>query len=96
MNRELDMKNMKYIHTTYRVGKSCIECPFFRLESSINCAYAWCAAPDLDRAINNDITSRFGMELKVSGEFSRRSIIDAKRPKWCPLRVGDFIITQNE
>lgn len=90
MNKTKTSKNIPMINV---VGNSCLECPFFSLESHGNSASGSCNAPDLDRALDNDRKSYVTTELKITGKYSSNSIIKVPRPKWCPLSIGDAIIT---
>lgn len=76
-----------------RVGNSCLECPFFELESHGNAASGTCNAPDNDRACDKNFKGYGLTELKITGKYSSDSIISVPRPKWCPLNIGDAIIT---
>lgn len=76
---------------------TCIGCPFFifELAGKLN-AHAYCHAPDLTRAIDHDLPNNSLRELKISGKFGSNSIIKCPRPKWCPLNIGDAIITSRK
>lgn len=92
------MKNIKkhkekHIPMIEYVKDSCLECPFFQLESHGNSASGSCHAPDLDRAIDNKRKSMSCTELKITGRYSSNSIIKVPIPDWCPLKIGDAIIT---
>lgn len=76
------------------VGDSCLDCPFFELRNNRNSASGQCNAPDLDRFLDNPkLKDRKKNELAITGKYSGRNIIKVPRPDWCPLNIGDAIIT---
>lgn len=93
------MKNKKskitqHIPFIIYVKKSCLGCPFFELKSHGNSASGTCNADDLERSIDfNTKEKASGHELKITGRYSSSSIIKVPRPKWCPLTIGDAIVT---
>ncbi len=83
----------KHIPMILKVKDSCLDCPFFIFESHGNSASGRCDAPDLDRAIKHNRRRMGNTELKITGKYSSHSIIKVPIPKWCPLRIGDAIVT---
>lgn len=83
----------KHIPMILEVKDSCLGCLFFTLESHGNSASGDCNAPDLDRAIDTKRKSVRNTELKITGKYSSNNIIKVPIPKWCPLKIGDAIIT---
>ena len=76
------------------VGDSCLECPFFELRNNRNSASGGCNAPDLDRFLDNPkLKDKKKHELAITGKYSGSNIIKVPRPDWCPLNIGDAIIT---
>lgn len=92
------MKNIKkkierHIPMIERVVDSCLSCPFFELRNHRNSASGSCHAPDLRRAIDHNRKTVRHRELKITGKYSSSSVIKVPMPDWCPLRLGDAIIT---
>lgn len=94
MKQKKTVKTTKHIPMINRVKDSCLDCPFFELRNNRNSAHGECNADDLERAIDYKMERKPNAgRLKVTGRYSPNSIIKVPIPKWCPLKIGDAIIT---